>query len=235
MLIDHFKMNRASKLLYRERITMVTKTVAPPKELRSGFTFIELLLVIVIIGVIISVIVPRAWRANIEAKYGLVQQAATELGSWGMTWAERNQESQGETDSCVLNQYVNTLVGFTGDESATANWTTDGASYLTPPCRASGTITYTVADIMPQEKQPRNPFNGLSYFNAVNNGATLQTGLLRLLKFPPGVPSGGTDYDYYFVYTGTDSTGTGNYHAGMGTGSSLAELRNGIFMARLRQ
>ena len=216
---------------------MFERTYPFLKRSQSGFTLVELLLVTVIVGIIIAVIVPRAWRANIEAKYGLVQQAATELGSWGMTWAERNQESQDETDSCVLNEYVDTLVGFTGDESAGANWTTNTAApvYQTPSCRTFSNINYTVADIMPQEKQPRNPFNGLSYFNALNDGVTLQTGLLTLLRFPAGALAAGTDYDYYFVYTGTDSTSTSNYHAGMGTGSSLAELRNGIFMARLRQ
>ncbi len=98
------------------------------KERPSGFTLIELLMVVVIIGGIMAVIIPRAWRANIEAKYGLVRQAATELGNWGMTWAERNLESQPETYTCKLNDYVATLVNYTGDQ--TTNWADNTLSLI---------------------------------------------------------------------------------------------------------
>ena len=208
------------------------------KDRPSGFTLIELLMVVVIIGGIMAVIIPRAWRANIEAKYGLVRQAATELGNWGMTWAERNLESQEEADDCVLNDYVATLVGYTGNDTNT-NWVRV-TNYLTGAgsCRSnSGTgIAYAVAEIMPPEKQLRNPFNGLSYFNPKNDGNTLQSGLLYLGRGRTG--SGTTTvYHYYFVYTGTDSSNPHDWHGGMGSGTPppLANLRNGIIMARLLQ
>jgi len=210
------------------------------KDRPSGFTLIELLMVVVIIGGIMAVIIPRAWRANIEAKYGLVRQAATELGNWGMTWAERNLESQEEADNCVLNDYVATLVGYTGNDTNT-NWVTV-TNDLTGSCRSnSGTgIAYAVAEIMPPEKQLRNPFNGLSYFNPKNDGNTLQSGLLYLGRGRTG--SGTTTdpyvYHYYFVYTGTSSDSPSEWYDGMGSGTSdpfpLANIRNGIFMARLQ-
>ena len=214
---------------------MFERTYPFLKRSQSGFTLVELLLVTVIVGIIIAVIVPRAWRANIEAKYGLLRQAATELVSWGTTWAERNQESQGEGDSCVLNDYVDTLVGYTGNNVNT-NWVAVTDNLISGCRSASGTgIASSVADIMPQEKQPRNPFNGLSYLNQANNGSSLQSGLLYLAK-PTLVDSNGY-WNYYFVYTGTDSTSVTDWHAGMGTGGHpppLANLRNGIFMARLQ-
>lgn len=198
----------------------------------NGFTIIELLLVITIVGVILAVIIPRAWRTGIEAKYSLVRQSATELGTWGVTWAERNLDSQGTADTCVLNDYVFSLAGYTG----TGNWAGTGA-ISTPACHGSATLTFKVIDIMPPENQPRNPFNGLSYFHATNSGTSNQAGLLYL-----GYATEGTSpnliYNYYFVYTGTESATASDWHAGMGGGLNpvaIANLRNGVFMASLHE
>jgi len=160
----------------------------------------------------------------VEAKYGLLRQAATELGSWGMTWAERNLEAQSETIDCNLNIYVSTLVGYTGN--SITNWV--GTNNVACPSSGTTNITGSVSSIMPPEKQPRNPFNGASYFNTQNSGASLQSGLLYL-----GSIAEEEGYNnYYFIYTGTDSTASNDWHAGMGS-ADLAHLRNGIFMARL--
>ncbi len=140
----------------------------------------------------------------------------------------------------MLSRYVNTLRGFTGEQSSFSNWAGRPRRRTLPDdCNrnpGAGTpITETVEDIMPQEKQPRNPFNGLSYLAVGNDGSTLQTGQLYL--------AGQLDNDgfenYYFVFYGTDSSTDYEWHAGMGSGTwnnniPLANLRNGIFMARLQ-
>ena len=123
-----------------------------------------------------------------------------------------------------MNHYVATLSGYIGDQTVANNWT--GTVAAKPTCR-NDVFNYTVDNIMPQEKQPRNPFNGLSYFKQKNDGNTAQSGLLYLGK----QTDSGYEH-YYFIYTGTDSPTATDWHAGMGL--SLAELRNGIFMTRLR-
>jgi prepilin-type N-terminal cleavage/methylation domain-containing protein len=197
-----------------------------PKSKTRGFTIVEILIVIIIIGVILAVVVPRAYRANIDAKYNLVRQAASELANWGNEWAERTLEAQDSSSTCTLNDHVFTLSGvFTGNANS-GNWVNVNDT-LTGDCRPGDPILSSVLNIMPQDKQPRNPFTGASYFGTANDGGSLQAGLLYLGQFDDG-----TYVHYYFVFTGTDSTSTNDFYAGMGIGD-LTALRNGIFFARL--
>ncbi|MBU2547129.1 MAG: type II secretion system GspH family protein [Proteobacteria bacterium] len=211
---------------------MTGKNVRPNIRAKQGFSLIELMLVVVIIGVMVAVVLPRAWRARQDTKVNLVRQTASELGSWGMTWAQRNLESQNEGDSCNLDDYVFTLLGWTG-QSASNNWggSTYNPAQLTTCRSVSGNVTNTVAAIMPPDNQPRNPFNGVSYFNAPNDAAvSISPGQLQLAR----VVEAGTPNinQYYFVFLGPGSTTATDFYAGQGT-ATLAELRNGVFMARL--
>ena len=199
----------------------------------QGFTLIEIMLVTIIIAAILAVVIPRAFRANVDAKYSMVRQAASELGKWGITWAERNIKTQSVTDTCNLNAYVAELEGYIGDDG------TYWPEYSTLPTMACRTDepTTTVDGIMSQDQVLQNPFTGLSYFNPDNDGTTAKAGLLYLAEADESVGSE-TYHNYYFVYTGTDSANAADWYSGMGTGlppggPSLQELKNGIFMARL--
>ncbi|CAN2050257.1 Prepilin-type N-terminal cleavage/methylation domain-containing protein [Candidatus Magnetomoraceae bacterium gMMP-1] len=204
---------------------------------KRGFTILEIILVVGIIGVLLLVIVPRAYRARVTAKYNIVRQAASELANWGMEWSERNLETQDEADTCVLNDYVNTLVGFTGDNSI-SNWMSVNQNLAgVGECRVGNAINYAVKDIMLPDKIPRNPFNGLNYLNPGNDGSSWSAGQLNLRRYPSAALVLTTQYHYYFVYYGTDSTAQNEWHAGMGNVQNppLANLRNGVFMGRLMQ
>jgi len=202
-----------------------------------GFSLLEILLVLGIAGILFAVILPRAWRARSDAGYNLIRQAAVELGSWGLEWSERSLTAQDEDDTCVLNHYVDSLVGYTGGKRTAAipnNWF-GTLNTLVPGCRSNGSanpVTFGVAEIMDQENQPRNPFTGLAYLHTAHDGSRPEPGLLYLASL---LDSDGLN-NYYFVFTGAEATSASDWHAGMGDGipPTFEGLRNGVFVARLK-
>ena len=201
-----------------------------------GFTLLEIVLVTGIVVVLVATIVPLAIRVNNSSKYSLVRQAAAEIGKWGIEWGERNLESQDAADTCVLNDYISTLSNAYVGDPVNSNWLIVNNGTI-GACRNSADVQYSVAEMIDPARQPRNPFNGLSYFssNGGNGGGTMSSGLLYLARFTEAAVSP-TDH-YYFVFTGTDSANTTDWHAGMGTGTppNIENMRNGVYMTRLVQ
>jgi prepilin-type N-terminal cleavage/methylation domain-containing protein len=226
---------------------------------KKGFTLIEILLVVVIIGIMLAVIVPRAWRANIDTKYGLVRQNCAELASFAHQWVEDGLQSQdSEMSEAKSLHYYWSLCGNMGwttlgdsqdwiaGDGGTANsaWSNVSAGrrlvlgrYMpgstTPPGLAPEAW---VASLVPPEKIIVNPFNGLNVFTSGNYPSSSPvTGAIAA-----GMALEDADSGYYYVglvFQGTDSTTTGltddtSFHAGMNT--DVPGLRNGVFVARIR-
>ena len=223
-----------------------------------GFTLIELLLVVVIIGLMLAVIVPRAWRANIDTKYGLVRQNCSELAKFAHLWAEKSITAQDEVQStATLNDYFATLANTTPG-TAGSMWIADDGSnnWNNGPTQVIGTNVLsitgrymngaadqppedTVEDVTPPDKIPRNPFNGVSVYELPNFPERQGNPVTGAIACGVVEESAATGWNYYaFVFQGTDSTRytlnqPESFHAGQ-EDQTLEGLRNGIFLARLR-
>ncbi len=232
-----------------------------PRAGEKGFTLIELLLVMVIMGIMLAVIVPRAWRANVDAKYTLVRQNCTELASFAGSWAEQSLLAQDADCDCPM---INYYISLAGENDAPlsdhcgcwlphpkGNWT-QGVS-ITPEGRkvnnTAAAPENTVDEIIDPSKLPRNPFNGASVFVKANNPSAntgvgkVVPGAICCVGFPE--VTGASDFTTFaLLFQGTDSTTTtpdrdgdvhvpsSSFYAGQ-SGDSLGGVRNGVFMARL--
>ena len=199
---------------------------------KSGFTLLELLLVVVIIGLMLVVIVPRAWRANIDTKYVLIRQNCCELVSFVDQWAEGQIEASVEKYSSASKfNYLYSLACNSGSASLSPvlpmsewiarqshanNWV-ESNRLANIPGRCSGSSAFAAANDPPEcsvealiapEKLIRNPFNGAQLFVAANDPETSGFVTPGAIAFGCAAdPDGDNNYAYFaFVFQGTDAT-----------------------------
>ena len=199
---------------------MLEKTENRRRLYPAGFTLIELLLVIVIMGVLLSVILPRALRAGNEAKFSHVRQYASEISSYVTQWAQGQTEAQQQNSTYSVPDFLTfevdpAIAGF--ESKPLVNHYTGDPVYDRVESR------------IPGDNRQLNPFNEVSYFEPVNNDSatpSLKPGLIYLVHTTDRVENR-TDELFYLIFTGMD----GNWY-GQLDNTDPSGVRRGIFVGR---
>lgn len=198
-----------------------------------GFTLIELMFVMVIITIALLIIVPRAYRTMIDAKYAQLRQSCAELASRGTLWAETEVDSQDDANSTAfLADYYNYLCGSAANLAVTGFPATGRQQWVSAGAASANIVGWrdvttvlagrslnnvipatpakTASAFMPALKTDKNPFNAIKIFDDLNDPATQLSAL-------PGAISCGAAIDasaappntFYlsFAFQGVDSTG----------------------------
>lgn len=201
---------------------------------QQGFTLIELLVVIVIIGILLSVILPRAHRATNDARFSMIRQHASEIGSHIVQWGQDKVSVQYESGNFTL---LNVLTEEISGEQA------DEAGFSSQPLadHYTGHENYEqVSSGVPGDFELKNPFNNRSYFHSFNNDENAQgetiapsvkPGLLYLASGLDESPDGRNLRTFYFLITGQPDGTTPRWHGNMGLEGE--GMRHGMFVVRV--
>ncbi len=200
---------------------------------KSAFSLLELLLIVLIIGLLFSVVVPKLINFRIEAQHEIVRQSCKELTASVQEWLQKNINAQDDhKSSATLADYVATLanrqapdpfsppVQFTGQWLATTqrpnNWNLNhfrsdlGEQRVSVPGRRIGNQRNAppesvVEESIPGEKGIENPFNKENIFRSVNDPLSLDHPVPGAIAFTSVLGQDGTIL-YGFCFQGYDST-----------------------------
>ncbi len=200
---------------------------------KSGFSLLELLLIVMIIGLLFSVIVPKLIHFRIEAQHEIVRQSCKELTASVQEWLQTMIHAQDDhRSSATIADYVATLanrqprepfsppVQFTGQWLATTqrpnNWNLNdlrddlGEQRVPVPGRRIGNQRNAppesvVEDSIPGERGIKNPFNKENIFRSANDPLFLERPVPGAIAFTSVLGQDDTIL-YGFCFQGYDST-----------------------------
>jgi prepilin-type N-terminal cleavage/methylation domain-containing protein len=202
--------------------------------LRSvGFSLIELLLVVTIIGLLMAFIIPRFIAARIEMRHELVRQSCSELTGTVQKWIEKSKMAQNEQLSvATIADYAASLANRlpadhgtppaprTGQWIATStrpnNWNNNNIDTAKANQRESvygrwngnrpnSAPENVVEDYIPSEKAINNPFTAKDIFRTDNDPLVHGTPIPGAIAFC-SVSSPDHTISYGFCFQGHDST-----------------------------
>lgn len=164
---------------------------------KGGFSLIELLLVVLIIGLLLAFIIPKLITLRIEARHEMVRQSCSELSGTVQQWVQKSMMAQDDQRSiATLADYVSSLANreppdrFTSPVERTGqwigtiqrpnNWNNNhidhdmGNQRVSIPGRWIGKKRNVppesvVEDIIPGEKVMVNPFTAKNIFRSDND------------------------------------------------------------------
>lgn len=193
----------------------------------SGFTILELMIVVCIIGLLLGLILPRAFRAQYDAKFGVLRQAASETGAYVTMYAQEKAAV-----SALNNQPLtpgDILLGTSGTGQ------TQGMAfhYTGHPC-----FDEVQARISKQSPMV-NPFNAAGIFEPENDDEKIpaeRPGLIYLAALTNTIENSSKNsltrlqapgmIDFYFIFTEKN----GWYK--QSSPKTLEGLRKGIYIGR---
>lgn len=198
----------------------------------GGFSLLEFLLVLALIGFLLAIILPRFQRATVASRFAEVRHQATEIASFINQW----------TDDQVRAQLADT--SFTPKDFLMERITGTNNSFKSEPLhhRYTGNDNFNgVEMLISPDDLPRNPFNQAFYFNLVNDDPKLMPspnpGLIYLTSFRENKrPRGDRGLRFfYLIFTGTDldsrNPGLGTWYGGMDDEVEL-NIRRGVLVNR---
>ncbi|MBN2809082.1 MAG: prepilin-type N-terminal cleavage/methylation domain-containing protein [Deltaproteobacteria bacterium] len=198
----------------------------------SGFSLLEFLLVLALIGFLLALILPRFQRATTASRFAEVRQQATEIASFINQWSEAQVQAQFSDTS------------FTHKDFLMERITTADNNFRSEPLyhRYTGNDNFNgVEKLISPDDIPRNPFNQASCFNAVNDDRetvpSLNPGLIYLTSFREKRGQRGDRglRFFYLIFTGTDPDPRdhrlGSWYGGMDD-ELEAGIRRGVLVNR---